>query len=179
MVPHEYPPNYDNGYGEYNGDGPPPPRAGPPPDDMEGPPVARSVDHRPPPAPPGHMGGGKPYIIKPRLGALLIIFGVIILFMGIIVTTGANLIDEPEYDDYDYDDLDDYQDDMGDYQDSVRSATYGGRIITWIGVMLVAFTLFAFGIGDERLDWKVKASWVSAGTALLIVSIIMSVFAGL
>ena len=121
--------------------------------------------------PPHDPGSG---MIRPRGAGVIVLLGVIIFFVGAILVQSTMLIEAPDSDDYD--DFDDYVDDRDAYEDQMRNLNGSGRILNWVGAMIIALPLYVVGTSAEKLDWKVRASMLSAGTALVISTMIVSLF---
>ena len=51
-----------------------------------------------------------------------------------------------------------------------------GKILGWIGILIIAMPLYVIGISSERLDWKVRATMLSSATALIIATMVVSIF---
>jgi len=116
-------------------------------------------------------------MINPRVAGMIVLFGVLIFFVGAIILQSATIIKSPDYDDYD--DSDDYDKAREDYYDSIRNLSGGGRILNWVGAMIIALPLYIIGISSEEMDWKVRASMLSAGTALVIATMVVTMFVSL
>lgn len=155
-----------------------------PPRDQAGPPAPPPEyqegwkEPPPPPQGPPPMGPPRPSrdIMRPKIAAIVVLVGVIIFFVGTIIVQSIVFIKEPDIDDYDIpDEIDDYYDDLQDHEDKQTNVFGVGRILNWVGIMIIVIPLFAIGTGSERLDWKIRASMLSAATALVIVTMIVSI----
>lgn len=113
-------------------------------------------------------------MIQPRTAGNLVLIGVIIFFIGAILVQSTVILKAPDSDDYD--DYEEYYDALEGYQDLKRNLFGLGRIINWVGAMIIALPLYVIGISSERLDWKVRASMLSAATALVIATMIVTMF---
>ena len=54
-----------------------------------------------------------------------------------------------------------------------------GRTAAWVGLMLVTFPLFIVGLSTDNLDWKLRGALITGGSAILVGSLIFSVFSNL
>jgi hypothetical protein len=104
----------------------------------------------------------------------LVLVGVIMFFIGTIFVQATSMLDYPDSDDYD--NSEDYYEAVEGYQDSKRFLSGFGRILNWIGAMVIAIPLYVIGMSSEKLDWKIRASMLSAGTALVIATMIVTMF---
>ncbi len=98
----------------------------------------------------------------PFMGSLVLI-GVIIFFIGSITVQTVPLIDSDDFDSYD------------EFRDSMNLRNAIGRILNWIGCMIIATPLYYLGV-NGNLDWKVRASMLSTATALVISTMIVTLF---
>jgi uncharacterized membrane protein len=114
-------------------------------------------------------------MIQPRSAGKIVLMGVILFFIGAVLVQTAILVESPDYDDYE-DDPDGYDKAREEYEDTVRNLIGIGRILNWIGAMIIALPLYMIGISSERLDWKIRASMLSAGTALVIATMVVTMF---
>jgi hypothetical protein len=113
-------------------------------------------------------------MMKPSGAGKLIVLGVILFFVGVILVQSTVLLTPPDYDDFD--NPDDYYEEL-DANQNLRRTLFGfGRIINWVGVMIISIPLYILGVTSKGLDWKVKASMLSAATALVIATMIVSMF---
>ena len=124
-------------------------------------------------------------MMRPRAAGVIVLLGVIIFFVGTILLQSTTLLerpDPPEWDDYDgdtdaYNDAyKSYEDDVEDWEDMSRSLHGIGKILNWVGAMIIVLPLYLIGIGSEKIDWKVRASMLSAATAIVIVTMIVTLF---
>jgi hypothetical protein len=114
-------------------------------------------------------------MIRPRIAGIIVLVGIVIFFIGSILVQSATLIEAPDWEDYD-DDPDDYDDAVEDYEDSIRGLVGGGRILNWIGTMIIVLPLYVIGLSSERLDWKIRASMMGSATALVIATMVVTMF---
>ena len=115
-----------------------------------------------------------PLLVRPKIAGFIVLLGVLIFFIGAIILQSSTLAEYPDHDDFD--DSDDYQKAVEDYHDSIRVRSGGGRILNWVGAMIIALPLYIIGISSEDIDWKVRASMLSAGTALVIATMVVTMF---
>ena len=113
-------------------------------------------------------------MIGPKAAGKLVIIGVLIFFIGSILVQTTVILKEPDYDDYD--DPEDYADAVEGYRDLKRNLFGFGKILNWVGAMIIALPLYVIGISSEKLDWKIRASMLSAATALIIATMIVTMF---
>ena len=102
--------------------------------------------------------------------------GVLLFFIGTIVVQSMILVEEPDYDDYEYDEMDKYDKDYDKYQDSIRNLFGYGRILSWLGAMVLVLPLFVIGVSGENLEWKIRASMLTTGTAIIVATMIIGWF---
>ena len=98
-------------------------------------------------------------MISLRSAATLAFLGVLIFFIGMII---GGLVTFLEYD--------------SNYYDTYRMMTGVGRLLSLIGILTIAIPLYVTGISNERLDWKVRATMLSTATALVIATMVISMF---
>jgi hypothetical protein len=113
-------------------------------------------------------------MIRPRSAGTLVMIGIIFFFIGAVLVQSTVLMKSPEYDDFD--DPEDYSKELEAYRDLRRNLFGFGRILNWVGVMIISLPLYLMGIASEGMDWKVRASMLSAGTALVIATMIVTMF---
>ncbi|UCG68969.1 MAG: hypothetical protein JSV09_14460 [Thermoplasmata archaeon] len=104
----------------------------------------------------------------------MVLMGVILFFIGAILAQTTVLIGDPNEEDYD--DWEDYLKAVEDTRDLRRNLVGIGRILNWFGTMIIALPLYVIGISSDKLDWKVRASMLSAATALVIATMIVTMF---
>lgn len=97
------------------------------------------------------------------------LLGVLIFFIGIIVAQATTLMEHPDRDDFD--DTDDYDKAVEDYEDRVRNLTGSGRILMWVGAMIIVLPLLTVGISGESVDWRLRAAMIIMGTLVIIMII--------
>jgi hypothetical protein len=102
--------------------------------------------------------------IRPGTASKFVFFGVILFFLGTIIIQSTIFIEPENYDD------------SSDYYNRIRDLTGIGKIFNWIGVMIIALPLYSIGIGSEKLDWKIRASMLTTGTALVVTTMIVTMF---
>ena len=113
-------------------------------------------------------------MIGPKAAGKLVLVGVLIFFIGTILVQTTVILKGPDYGDYD--DPEDYADAIEGYQDLKRTLFGFGKILNWVGAMIITLTLYVIGISSEKLDWKIRASMLSAATALIIATMIVTMF---
>ena len=86
----------------------------------------------------------------------------------------TSILKSPDSDDYD--NSDDYLEALEGFRDLRMYLSGFGRILNWVGAMVIAIPLYVIGMSNERLDWKVRGSMLSAGTALIIATMIVTMF---
>lgn len=128
----------------------------------------------PPRPPPRPMRSGA--MIRTRQAGMIVLMGVLLFFIGTIILQSTTLFDPPDSSDYDYEDYDKYRKEVEEYQDSVRIFIGVGRILNWVGAMIIVLPLYLVGITDEKLDWKVRASMLTTATAIVITTLIVTMF---
>ena len=150
------PPEYHDDYDQRGPPGPPPPP--------------------PPGPPPRRMRTGE--MIKPRVAGILVLLGVLIFFVGAILVQAVTLLESPEYEDFEDDDdpSESYDKAQEEHEDTQRSLLGSGRILNWVGAMIIALPLYVIGLSSDKIDWKIRASMLSAGTALVIATMIVTMF---
>jgi uncharacterized membrane protein len=113
-----------------------------------------------------------------RPGGIVVLVGVIIFFVGAILLQTATIIESPEREDFEDDDDpgEAYNDADETYDDTIRNLYGIGKMLNWVGVMIIVLPLYLIGITGDEMDWKVRASMLSAGTALIITTMIMLLF---
>lgn len=170
--------NYDY-YPPGNQGAPPPPP----------PPPGQQAAWDEPPAPrPSTAAPGRPPsgdMMRPKPAAIIAVIGVLLFFVGVIIVQSTTLMKPPEMpDSNDFDDFDkyldavkDYEKDSEDYKDKIRNTFGIGRILGWTGAMIIAIPLYIVGVANEKLDWKVRASMLTAATTIVVATMIMSTFA--
>jgi len=85
------------------------------------------------------------------------------------------LVKAPDSDDYE-DDWDAWDKEYEKYMDLIRNLIGIGKIFNWIGAMVICIPLYVLGISNAKLDWKVRASMLSAATALVVATMIVTMF---
>lgn len=113
-------------------------------------------------------------MIGSKAAGKLVIIGVLIFFIGSILVQTTVILKEPDYEDYD--DPEDFANAIEGYQDLKRNLFGFGKILNWVGAMIIALPLYVIGISSEKLDWKIRASMLSAATALIIATMIVTMF---
>ncbi|MCK5561139.1 MAG: hypothetical protein KAJ51_11115 [Thermoplasmata archaeon] len=114
-------------------------------------------------------------MIRPKVAGVLVLVGIMIFFIGAILVQSSVLVEHPDWDDYE-DDPEDYEDAEEEYEDTIRGLIGGGRILNWIGTMMIVFPLYIIGVSSEKLDWKVRASMLGSATALIIATMVVTMF---
>jgi len=87
-------------------------------------------------------------------GAILVTIGIIIFFVGLII--GQFLTFATDY-------------------DTAKILYAFGRILALVGILMVVVPLYITGITNNSLEWKIRATMISSGTALLIITMIMGI----
>ena len=166
--------DYGSDWVEPRGQAPPPAGAPPPPPSQPRPePMSR---------PPRPRRSGP--MLSPSAGAMIVILGVLIFFVGSIILQTSVLVEPPE--DEDFDDIDDSEkrykkeeEAEENYDDTMRNMIGVGKVLNWLGSMFIVLPLYLIGISNQELDWKVRASMLSTATAIVIAVIIVTMFFGL
>lgn len=86
-------------------------------------------------------------------GSILVTTGIIIFFVGLLI--GQMLI-------------------YVDNSDTAKAVFFLGRVLALIGLLLVIISLYMVGLTNTSLEWKIRATLVSSATALMIVTMIIS-----
>jgi hypothetical protein len=113
-------------------------------------------------------------MIGPKAAGKLVLIGVLIFFIGSILVQTTVILKEPDYEDYD--NPEDFADAVEGYRDLRRNLFGFGKILNWVGAMIIALPLYVIGMSSEKLDWKIRASMLSAATALIIATMIVTMF---
>ena len=61
-----------------------------------------------------------------------------------------------------------------DNSDTAKAVFFLGRVLALIGLLLVIISLYMVGLTNTSLEWKIRATLVSSATALMIVTMIIS-----
>lgn len=99
-----------------------------------------------------------------KIGASIILTGVILFFVGAIIFQSIWLMNIEDYDSYQ------------DFNNDLKGKAGFGRILSWIGALLIVFPLYLIGVISDSLDWKVRASMLSTATAIVIATLIVTMF---
>jgi len=97
-------------------------------------------------------------MISPKTGGIIVMIGIIIFFIGIITNQMIIFMSASSASDY----------------EAVRNVMGIGRLLSWIGLLIISLPLYGIGITCSRLDWKVRATMLSSATALIIASMIVA-----
>jgi hypothetical protein len=118
--------------------------------------------------PPRYIKTGP--IMRLRTGGFLVLFGVLLFFIGTILLQSAFLLEEPARDDFeDEDDPNEAFEEADEaYEDKGRNLVGSGRILGWVGTMLITLPLYAIGITSDNLEWKIRSGMIFAASALVI-----------
>ena len=128
--------------------------------------IAHVQSNVPPSVPAQQAGGGEPaprrsgldkVRISPGLGNILVMLGVLFIFVGIMVSSTAALLEEPDHNDYDYDEQKKYQRDYDAYEEEYKQTLVSGRQISWLGTMLITLTMMFMGLANADMKWQIRA----------------------
>jgi hypothetical protein len=86
-------------------------------------------------------------------GSLLVTTGIIIFFVGLLIGQMLTYVDTA---------------------DAAKAVYILGRVLALIGLLLVIISLYMVGLTNTSLEWKIRATMVSSATALMIVTMIIS-----
>jgi len=89
-----------------------------------------------------------------RGGAVLVIIGIILFFIGVII--GQFLM-------------------FAGGSTPAKVIYVIGRLFALIGDLIIIVPLYIIGITSHSLEWKIRATMISSGTALLIVTMILGI----
>jgi len=106
-------------------------------------------------------------IMTAKSAGFIVVFGVLLFFIGSMLSQSVVFMYANEPDDYD---------DYDDYQNAIVQRYGMGKMLNWAGAMIIAIPLFLFGMTNEFLDWKVRATMITTGTALVISAMVVSIF---
>ena len=133
----------------------------------ESPPQRFRQAERPPPRPAPRMSSNmiSREMFSLRTAGGIVLIGVLIFFIGAILAQSSTIIERPnDYEDYE------------SYYDLVRNMLGFGKILNWLGAMIIALPLYVTGITNSRIDWKVRATMVSTATTIVVATMIVTMF---
>jgi len=102
-------------------------------------------------------------LIQPRTAAVLAGIGVLLFFIGTIIVQSAFFINRGDTN-------------YTDYYTLLRNIMGVGKILNWFGAMIISMPLYITGISNDNLDWKVRASMLSTATAIVVATLIVTMF---
>lgn len=106
-------------------------------------------------------------LIQPKTAAILAGFGVLLFFVGVMILQSIYFINRGSDTNY------------TDYYNLLKNMAGIGRIFSWIGAMVISLPLYITGISNDKLDWKVRASMLSTATAIVVATMIVTMFISL
>ena len=106
---------------------------------------------------------------------MFVLVGIILLFVGLLICTAVSYGEPPDPADYDAASMDRYADDLHEYNNAVKNTYTTGRVIMWIGALLIVMVLYLVGMSDTDVPVPVRAALLTTATAVLVVSMILSV----
>ncbi len=141
-----------------------------------------------PPMRPEHISAQMPVrgraMLSLSAGAMIVIIGVLLFFIGSIILQTSLIVEPPESEDFDH--IDDWEERdkkeekaYENYDDTMRNMVGVGKVLNWVGSMFIVLPLYFIGISNQELDWKVRASMLSTATAIVIAVIIVTMFYGM
>lgn len=107
----------------------------------------------------------------------LVLVGILLFFVGMMISTSIIFIEKPSY--TDYSDYDAYEEALDDYYKQVKNIRGAGSITIELSGMLACIGLFGGAIDNKAIDVNVKVGFISGGISFLItVMIILGLFGG-
>ena len=114
-------------------------------------------------------------VFSSSLVLVLVIVGIILFFIGMMVTTSVVFIKSPKYSDYP--DYDQYEQALKDYTTKVNNVRGSGSILIELSGMIACIGLFGGAIDNKTLAVNLKCAFISGGISFLItVMIILTIF---
>ncbi|MCI0496728.1 MAG: hypothetical protein L0Z54_00300 [Thermoplasmata archaeon] len=105
-------------------------------------------------------------------------FGVMIFFVGFIVSNIWLIYEEPQDFEYDYDEYEEYEKDHAEYEHAVRGTMGVGRVLSGIGLIMLGGALFAGGISESTIPENIRRAMVHGGALIIIMTLfVMMLFA--
>ena len=96
-----------------------------------------------------------------RTAGFFAMIGILLFFVGLIILQASAFIQIKSLDDMTF----------------YRNLIGFSQIISYIGILLITLPLYLTGITNGNLDWKVRATMVSSATAIIIATMIITMFA--
>lgn len=103
-------------------------------------------------------------LIQPKTAAILAGIGVLLFFIGAMIIQSIYFVNRNSDTNY------------TDYYNLLKNMAGIGRIFNWIGAMIISLPLYITGISNDKLDWKVRASMLSTATAIIVATMVVTMF---
>ncbi len=122
----------------------------------------------------------RPHPMRPRSApglsrsgiAALVAIGIMIFFVGMIISNLWLFHEEPDESDYGYYEDDQYENDVQAYRIAVRNTLAFGRLVAGTGLVLAGGALFLGGVNGKDIPIKIRRTMINGGSLMVAAAII-------
>jgi len=104
--------------------------------------------------------------------AALVAIGIMVFFVGMIISNLWLFQEEPVRSDYSYYEDDEYEKNVTAYNTSIRSTLAFGRLVAGTGLVLAGGAMFLGGINGNDIPIRIRRTMISGGSLIVAAAIV-------